>query len=88
MPKRSTTKNPTRTANAQRTGRTPAPHAAPHAAHIAALHERVCQILGIPTLADRNRDMLDFHSVGVATLREIIQIAYDAGVHAGSSGRN
>jgi len=83
MPKRSTTKNPTRTANAQRAGCTPAPHAA----HIAALHERVCQILGIPTLADRNRDMLDFHSVGVATLREIIQIAYDAGVHAGSSGR-
>jgi hypothetical protein len=77
-------KKPARTTNAQRTARTPAPHAA----HIAALHERVCQILDIPTLADRNRDMLDFHSIGVATLREIIQIAYDAGVQAGSGGRN
>jgi hypothetical protein len=67
-------KKPTRTTNAP----------APHAAHIAALHERVCQILDIPTLADRNRDNLDFHSVGVATLREIIQIAFDAGAAAAS----
>ena len=57
---------------------------APHAAHIPALHERVCQILDIPTLADRNRDSLDFHSIGVATLREIIQTAFDAGVAAAS----
>ncbi len=71
-------KKPTRTTNARRTGRTPAPHAA----HIAALHERVCQILDIPTLADRNRDSLDFHSIGVATLREIIKIAFDAGAAA------
>ncbi len=67
---------------AKKTSRTTNAHAAP--AHIAALHERVCQILDIPTLADRNRDSLDFHSVGVATLREIIKTAFDAGVAAAS----
>jgi hypothetical protein len=65
---------------AKKTSRTTNAHAAP--AHIAALHERVCQILDIPTLADRNRDSLDFHSIGVATLREIIKIAFDAGAAA------
>lgn len=69
-------KNPTRTTNAQRAVRTG------DAAHIAALHERVCQILDIPTLADRNRDSLDFHNIGVATLREIIKTAFDAGAAA------
>lgn len=43
------------------------------------LEAKVCQILDVPTLETRNRDFLDFHSVSVATIREIIELAYQAG---------
>ncbi len=40
------------------------------------------QHLSIETLATRNRDALDFHDVGVASLKAALKAAYQAGVAA------
>jgi hypothetical protein len=55
-----------------------------HAAHREALHEQVRQLLDLETLADRKRDALDFHEVSVSSIREIIALAFDAGLNAAS----
>jgi hypothetical protein len=55
-----------------------------HAAHREALHEQVRQLLDLETLADRKRDSLDYHEIGVSSIREIIALAFDAGVNAAS----
>jgi hypothetical protein len=52
--------------------------------HMAAAVEAVRNRLGLETLEDRNRDALDFHDISVASIRDIIKIAFDAGVAAGS----
>ena len=48
-------------------------------AELAAIARRV---LRIPTLADRGSDRLDFHEVGVHSLREALRLAYQAGQNA------
>jgi hypothetical protein len=53
-----------------------------HAAHREALHEQVRQLLDLETLADRKRDALDFHEIGVSDIRAIIALAFGAGVQA------
>jgi hypothetical protein len=54
-----------------------------HEAHKAAVSEQVRKLLDLETLADRKRDSLDFHDVSVASIREIIDMAFAAGVAAG-----
>lgn len=54
-----------------------------HEAHKAAVSEQVRKLLDLETLADRKRDSLDFHDVSVASIREIIEMAFAAGVAAG-----
>ena len=50
---------------------------------IDSLLERIAQQhLSIQTLATRNRDALDFHDVGVASLKAALVAAYQAGVAA------
>jgi len=49
------------------------------ARQMAALAERVRKALGLETLEDRKRDALDFHNISVASIREVIQIAFEAG---------
>lgn len=56
------------------------------ARHMATAAEQVRKALGLETLKDRKRDALDFHSISVASIREAIQIAFDAG-HAAASGK-
>jgi len=41
--------------------------------------------LWIETLAERKRDALDFHEVGVVSVRKALQAAYDAGRAAASA---
>ncbi|MCE2968035.1 MAG: DUF6900 domain-containing protein [Phycisphaerales bacterium] len=41
--------------------------------------------LELETLATRGRDHLDFHDLSVATLREVIAAAFEAGYSAGLS---
>jgi hypothetical protein len=53
-----------------------------HAAHREALSEQVRQLLDLETLADRKRDSLDFHEIGVSDIRAIIALAFHAGVNA------
>jgi hypothetical protein len=53
-----------------------------HEAHKAAVSEQVRKLLDLETLADRKRDSLDFHDVSVASIREIIEMAFAAGVAA------
>jgi hypothetical protein len=53
-----------------------------HAAHREALSEQVRQLLDLETLADRKRDALDFHEIGVSDIRAIIALAFGAGVQA------
>jgi hypothetical protein len=55
-----------------------------YAAHREALSEQVRQLLDIETLADRKRDALDFHEIGVSDIRAIIALAFEAGVNAAS----
>ncbi|HLP84859.1 MAG TPA: hypothetical protein VK157_10970 [Phycisphaerales bacterium] len=55
-----------------------------HAAHREALSEQVRQLLDFETLADRKRDSLDYHEIGVSDIRAIIALAFDAGVNAAS----
>ncbi|MDP1661570.1 MAG: hypothetical protein Q8L55_06600 [Phycisphaerales bacterium] len=40
--------------------------------------------LGLDTLQTRNRDALDFHDTSVASIREIIALAFEAGFAAGN----
>jgi hypothetical protein len=40
--------------------------------------------LGIETLETRNRDSLDFHDVGVASVKAVLRAAYEAGRRAAS----
>lgn len=40
------------------------------------------EVLGIPTLATRGRDALDFHDVGVVSLKRALKQAYTAGYDA------
>jgi hypothetical protein len=55
-----------------------------YAAHREALSEQVRQLLDLETLADRKRDALDFHEIGVSDIRAIIALAFDAGLNAAS----
>ncbi len=41
--------------------------------------------LGIETLAERHSDRLDFHEVGVGSLKDALEAAYRAGMDAGLS---
>jgi hypothetical protein len=50
------------------------------ARQMAALTERVCDHLGLETLDDRGRDALDFHSISVASIREVIHMCFEAGL--------
>jgi hypothetical protein len=75
------------TRNKKQTQRTtpPAPPAEPpmtkaKARQMAALTERVCDHLGLETLDDRGRDALDFHSISVASIREVIHMCFEAGL--------
>ena len=57
--------------------------AKPATADLDTLLERIAQQhLSIETLATRNRDALDFHDVGVASLKAALKAAYQAGVAA------
>jgi len=48
-----------------------------------AAFERIAQeVLHIPTLRTRDSDGLDFHDIGVASLRLALQAAYEAGRQA------
>ena len=44
------------------------------------LYLKILAILDIPTFETRGRDSLDFHEIGIGTLKDIVDIAYDAGV--------
>lgn len=46
------------------------------------LYDKILAILDIPTFETRGRDSLDFHEIGIGTLKDIIDIAYDAGVQS------
>lgn len=46
-------------------------------------HEAIRKHLGLETLETRKRDSLDFHDVSVASIRAIINMAFDAGLRAG-----
>jgi|GEM_PF-2088854 len=56
------------------------------ARHMATAAEQVRKALGLETLEDRKRDALDFHSISVASIREAIRIAFEAG-YAAASGK-
>ncbi|NOT70903.1 MAG: hypothetical protein HOP09_06330 [Hyphomicrobium sp.] len=40
------------------------------------------EVLNVPTLATRGRDALDFHDVGVVSLKRALKRAYTAGCDA------
>jgi hypothetical protein len=42
--------------------------------------------LGVETLQTRGRDSLDFHELGVASIRAALLEAFEAGVKAGRNG--
>lgn len=48
-------------------------------ARVAAAMEEARQRLGLETLDDRHRDALDFHSVSVASIRDVVAAAFEAG---------
>lgn len=50
---------------------------------LAAASEAIRIRLGYETLEDRRRDALDFHDLSVASIREIIAMAFEAGYAAG-----
>lgn len=54
------------------------------ALHMAAVTEAVRNRLGLETLEDRKRDALDFHDISVASIRDVIALAFEAGFAAGS----
>ncbi len=45
--------------------------------------EQIRKALGLETLETRRRDALDFHDLAVWTIRDAIQIAFNAGYDAG-----
>jgi hypothetical protein len=45
----------------------------------AAQKRELCKILGIETLKERKMDSLDFNEIGVWTLEQALQRAYDMG---------
>ena len=45
--------------------------------------EQIRKQLGLETLETRRRDALDFHDLAVWTIRDAIQIAFNAGYDAG-----
>jgi hypothetical protein len=45
--------------------------------------EQIRKALGLETLEARGRDALDFHDLAVWTIRDAIQIAFNAGYDAG-----
>ena len=47
--------------------------------------ETIRQHLGLETLESRKRDSLDFHDVSVASIRTIINMAFDAGLAAANA---
>lgn len=47
-----------------------------------ALEEIARKTLGVPTLAVRNRDCLDFHDIGVASLKEALEQAWRLGAQS------
>ncbi len=47
------------------------------------LREALIHLPGVETLATRNSDRLDFHDIGVASLREALIAAYQAGCRHG-----
>lgn len=53
------------------------------ALHMAAATEAVRNRLGLETLEDRKRDALDFHDISVASIRDAIALAFEAGFAAG-----
>lgn len=56
------------------------PEAAPEPDPVAAALERIArEELGIETLAERGRDRLDFHDLGVVGLRAALRRAYEMG---------
>ncbi len=54
------------------------------ASRMAAAAEEVRKRLGLETLEDRKRDALDFHEISVASIRDAIALAFEAGFAAGS----
>lgn len=44
------------------------------------LEEAVCKLLDWETLDERGRSGLDFHEVGVGTMRDVLKMAFDYGV--------
>lgn len=54
------------------------------ASRMAAAAEEVRKRLGLETLEDRKRDALDFHDISVASIRDAIAIAFEAGFAAGT----
>jgi len=63
--------------------RTPKCNANTKNARMAAAVEAIRKRLRLETLGTRGRDALDFHDVSVAAIRDVIQIAFDAGWDAG-----
>ena len=46
--------------------------------------ERIArEVLNVPTLEVRGRDHLDFHELGVLSIRQALELAFDAGRAAG-----
>jgi len=54
-----------------------------NARQMAAAAEAVRNRLALETLADRKRDALDFHNISVASIRDAIALAFEAGYDAG-----
>ena len=50
------------------------------ARQMAALMERIREHLDLDTLDDRGRDSLDFHSISVASIREVVRMSFEAGL--------
>lgn len=53
------------------------------ARHLAAATDAARTRLGLETLEDRQRDALDFHDISVASIRDVIALAFEAGFAAG-----
>lgn len=53
-------------------------------AALAAATEAARKRLGLETLVTRGRDALDFHDISVASLRDVIDMAFEIGLKAGA----
>ena len=58
---------------------------ASEAAALGRVSQEIRQDLDLETLEDRRRDSLDFHEVSVASLRDVIRKAFEAGLAAGKA---